>query len=144
MPVTGERRAACRGTRLPGGARSWPADAALSREARRPGSPGVRAAPGIPALGGGMSGRELRRRAPPLMPDLFLGDLRADLDAHRPLGGRSMSVPKTLHIGRPYMLCAPARDRRPGGQACCRATGGAGRRGGAGVGGEMREGGGSR
>ena len=54
---------------------------------------------------------------------LFRFDLRDDVEAHRPPGGRSMAVPTTLHIGRPCMQCTPGRIRGPGGQACRRAAG---------------------
>ena len=45
-----------------------------------------------------------------------------------------MAFATTLHIGRPYMLYAPGRSRRPGGVGHCRAVGWAGGRGGAGGG----------
>ena len=57
-----------------------------------------------------------------------------------------MAFPTTLHISRPYILCAPGRSRGPGGGvglSPCRGLGEGG--GGAGLGGgERGEGGGPR
>ena len=55
---------ACRGTQRPGGARSWPTEAALSRESRRLGPPVVARSPTDPSLGRG----DVRPRGEPTPP----------------------------------------------------------------------------
>ena len=69
MPLTRKRTAACGGTLVYGGLRSWPTGVALFSESQRLGRPGD--ALGIQALGGGVPGRRLGRRASPLMRDLI-------------------------------------------------------------------------